>query len=226
MTIPLDPQNAVEEIKRGRKLGATAVWMRPNVMQNVHWWDRDWDPVWKTMTDLGMALVFHEATGTYNATYSTDYKYDKYWVAHVVSHPLEMAHRTVRHHRLRRAGAPSEAAGAVLRGRCDVGAVHAVPARQPLQARRKEMDPLTMPPSEYFKRQCVICSFEPEEALLRETMEWFGGKNMACTSDYPHWDSSGVSGVVRYLKNYPDIDEETRVNFFSRAAIDALGLEA
>jgi len=33
-----------------------------------------------------------------------------------------------------------------------------------------------------------------------------------------------VSGVVRYLKNYPDIDEQTRINFFSRAAIDALGL--
>jgi len=47
---------------------------------------------------------------------------------------------------------------------------------------------------------------------------------MACTSDYPHWDSSGVSGVVRYLKNYPDIDEQTRINFFSRSAIDALGL--
>lgn len=43
------------------------------------------------MEDLGMALVFHEATGTYNATYSTDYKFDRYWLAHAVSHPLEMA---------------------------------------------------------------------------------------------------------------------------------------
>ena len=42
------------------------------------------------MTDLGMALLFHEATGTYNATYSTDYKYDRYWIAHAMSHPLEI----------------------------------------------------------------------------------------------------------------------------------------
>ena len=76
------------------------------------------------------------------------------------------------------------------------------------------------------RRQCVICSFEPEEALLRETMAWLGGRHMACTSDDPHWDSSGVSGVVRYLENYPDISEATRENFFSRAAIHALGLEA
>ena len=59
---------------------------------------------------------------------------------------------------------------------------------------------------------------------MRPTMDWFEGRNMACTSDYPHWDSSGVSGVVRSLKNYPDISEETRINFFSRAAIEALGL--
>jgi predicted TIM-barrel fold metal-dependent hydrolase len=224
VTIPIDPKFAVDEIKRCKKLGATAVWMRPNVMQGVRWWGRDWDPVWQTMTDLGMALVFHEATGTYNATYSTDYKYDKYWLAHVVSHPLEMA---------------SAVCGLIGYGVlerypklkvlfCEAGATW-VPyilfrLDNHFEARRKEMTDITLPPSEYFKRQCVICSFEPEEALLRETMAWFDGRNMACTSDYPHWDSSGVSGVVRYLKNYPDISEETRVNFFSRAAIDALGL--
>ncbi len=225
VTIPIKPEWAVEEIKRARKLGATAVWMRPNVMQNVRWWGRDWDPVWETMTRLGMSLVFHEATGTYNATYSTDYKYDKYWLAHVVSHPLEMASAVCaiigygvleRHPKLK-----------VLF--CEAGATW-VPyilfrLDNHYQARQSEMTDITLPPSDYFKRQCVICSFEPEEALLRETMDWFKGRNMACTSDYPHWDSSGVSGVVRYLKNYPDIDERTRVSFFSRAAMDALKLQ-
>ncbi len=226
VTIPIKPEWAVDEIKRCRKLGAAAVWMRPNVMQNVRWWGHDWDPVWKTMTDLGMALVFHEATGTYNATYSTDYKYDKYWLAHVVSHPLEMASAVCaiigygvleRHPNLQ-----------VLF--CEAGATW-VPyilfrLDNHYQARPNEMPPdVMMAPSEYFKRQCVICSFEPEEALLSETMQWFGGRNLGCTSDYPHWDSSGVSGVVRYLKNYPNLDEESKLNFFSRAAIDALQLQ-
>lgn len=225
VTIPIKPQMAVEEIKRCKKLGATTVWMRPNVMQGVRWWGEDWDPVWKTMTDLGMALVFHEATGTYNATYSTDYKFDRYWIAHAVSHPLEMAAAVAgilgygvleRHPNLK-----------VLF--CEAGATW-VPYMlfrldNHFEARPKEMIGLTMPPSEYFKRQCVICSFEPEEALLPETMGWFGGRNMACTSDYPHWDSSGVSGVVRYLKHFTETNEEWRVNFFSRTAIDALGLQ-
>jgi len=224
-TIPIVPELAVEEIKRAKKLGATAVWMRPNLMQNVHWWYEDWDPVWETMTKLGMPLVFHEATGTYNATYSTDYKYDKYWLAHVVSHPCEMATGMcaligygvlARHPKLR-----------VLF--CEAGATW-VPyflfrLDNHYQGRPHEIPELDMPPSEYFKRQCVICSFEPEEALLKETMEWFGGGNLGLTSDYPHWDSSGVSGVERYMELYPDVDPAIRDRFFSHTAIDALGLE-
>lgn len=226
VTIPLRPDWAVAEIRRCHALGATAVWMRPNVMQGVRWWTDAWEVVWQTMEELGMALVFHEATGTYNATYSTDYKFDRYWLAHAVSHPLEMATALSaiigygvleRHPRLQ-----------VLF--CEGGATW-VPYMlfrldNHYQARPREMEDLAMAPSDYFRRQCVICSFEPEEALLRETMAWLNGRHMACTSDYPHWDSSGVSGVVRYLENYPDISEETRVNFFSRAAIHALGLEA
>ena len=65
-----------------------------------------------------------------------------------------------------------------------------------------------------------------QKALLNETMEWFEGKNMACTSDYPHWDSSGISGVVRYMQRFKDISNDARLEFFSRAAIDALGLTA
>ena len=59
-----------------------------------------------------------------------------------------------------------------------------------------------------------VCSFEDDEPMLKETMESFGGRNLGYTSDYPHWDSSGISGVKRYLDKYPDFDEETR-NMFS-----------
>ncbi len=225
VTIPLNPKWAVDEIKRCHKMGATAVWMRPNVMQGVRYWGEDWDIVWKTMTDLGMALLFHEATGTYNATHSADYKYDRYWIAHAMSHPLEMAGGVAgmigygvleRHPKLNVMFAEAGATWVpYLLFRLD----------NHYTARPKEMVGLKMPPSEYFKRQCVICSFEPEEALLAETMKWFEGKNMACTSDYPHWDSSGVSGVVRYLETFGDMDHDARVNFFSRAAMDALQLK-
>lgn len=224
-SIPIVPSMAVEEIKRCKKLGATSICMRPNVMQGVHWWDESWDTVWETMTNLGMPLVMHEGTGTYNATYSTDYKYDKYWLAHVVSHPCEMT-----------TGLCSIIGYGVLHRHpklkvlfCEAGATW-VPyflyrLDSHFEGRGNEMVDIDMLPSEYFYRQCAICSFEPEEALMKETMAWFKGKNICCTSDYPHWDSSGVSGVKRYLANYPDFDEETRHDFFYRNATDALGLQ-
>ena len=225
-SIPLKPEWAVEEIKRCNKMGATCVWMRPNVMNGVHYWEESWDMVWETMTNLGMSLLFHEATGTYNATYSTDYKYDKYWLAHVVSHPCEMATGMVgligygvldRHPTLQ-----------VLF--CEAGATW-VPyflfrMDEHVAGRPKsETAELKIDPSEYFKRQCTICSFEPAEALLQETVQWFGGLNMGLTSDYPHWDSSGVSGVDMYIELYPDMEEWQRERFFSRNVIDALNLQ-
>ena len=225
-TIPLQPEWAVEEIKRCHKMGAKAVWMRPNIMNGVHYWEESWDPVWKTMTDLGMALLFHEATGTYNASYSTDYKYDKYWLAHVVSHPCEMA-----------TGMCGLIGYGVLERHpalqvlfCEAGATW-VPyflfrMDEHVTGRpRSETAELNIFPSEYFKRQCTICSFEPAEALLQETVQWFGGRNMGLTSDYPHWDSSGVSGVDMYIELYPDMEEWQRERFFSRNVIDALNLQ-
>ncbi len=225
-TIPLQPEWAVEEIKRCHKMGAKAVWMRPNIMNGVHYWEESWDPVWKTMTDLGMALLFHEATGTYNASYSTDYKYDRYWLAHVVSHPCEMA-----------TGMCGLIGYGVLERHpalqvlfCEAGATW-VPyflfrMDEHVTGRpRSETAELTIFPSEYFKRQCTICSFEPAEALLQETVQWFGGRNMGLTSDYPHWDSSGVSGVDMYIELYPDMEEWQRERFFSRNVIDALNLQ-
>ena len=48
---------------------------------------------------------------------------------------------------------------------------------------------------------------------------------MGLTSDYPHWDSSGVSGVEMYIELYPDMEEGQRERFFSRNVIDALNLQ-
>jgi predicted TIM-barrel fold metal-dependent hydrolase len=225
-SIPLKPAYAIAEIDRCHRMGARCVWMRPNVMHGIRYWDADWDPVWEAMTERGMALLFHEATGTYNASYSADYKYDKYWLAHVVSHPCEMA-----------TGMCGLIGYGVLERHptlqvlfCEAGATW-VPyflfrLDEHVDGRpREETAYLKLMPSEYFKRQCTICSFEPAEALLKETVEWFGARNMGLTSDYPHWDSSGVSGVEMYVELYPDMEEEQRRRFFSHNVIDALNLQ-
>jgi predicted TIM-barrel fold metal-dependent hydrolase len=199
--------------------------MRPNGMQGRKWWDPSYDRLWALLQETGTPLVFHEATGAYHTTNDPTNKFDVYWLAHVISHPVEMTSALVA---LVGTGILERFPGLRVEF-CEAG-LSWVPyylfrLDEHLETRPKEVK-LELKPSEYFKRQCVVCSFEPEEALLGETMKWFEGKNMACTSDYPHWDSSGVSGVVRYLKNFADVDEQTRINFFSRSAIDALNLKA
>jgi hypothetical protein len=81
VSIPQKPEWAVAEISAARNWAPPALDAAERDERGALW-NEDWDPVWKTMTDLGMSLVFHERPGTYNATYSTDYKFDKYWVAH------------------------------------------------------------------------------------------------------------------------------------------------
>jgi predicted TIM-barrel fold metal-dependent hydrolase len=47
---------------------------------------------------------------------------------------------------------------------------------------------LTMKPSDYFKRQCVV-SVEPDEATIKQVIEYMGGNHVVFSTDYPHGDS-------------------------------------
>ena len=60
--------------------------------------------------------------------------------------------------------------------------------------------PLTMPPSEYFKRQCWI-SIEPDEAPARYTIEEFGCDQLVFSTDYPHGDSKYPHAVESFLES-------------------------
>ena len=223
-SIPLQVDYAVAEVKRCHEIGARAMWLRPNIMQDVYWWKEEWDPVWQTMQDLKMPLLFHEATGTYNATHSTDYKYDIYWMAHVASHPLEMCTALIG---IIGHGVLERFPGLKVM-MCEAG-VTWVPyflgrMDEHVESRPPGEVALERLPSEYFREQVCICAFEDDEPLLKETME-FMPSNVGYTSDYPHWDSSGISGVKRYLDEFPDLDDDTRNKFFSHNLIDVFQLE-
>lgn len=223
--VPQKVEYAVAEAKRCHALGAKAMWMRPNIMNSIYWWKEDWDPFWKTISDLDMPILYHEATGTYNATYSVDHRYDIYWLAHVASHPTEMCAALIgmigngvlkRHPKLKMMMCEAGVTWVpYFIGRMDEHA-------ESRPAHEINLDKL---PSEYFKEQVCICAFEDDEPLLRETMELWPN-NVGYTSDYPHWDSSGISGVIRYLKEFPDLDEHTRNRFFSQNLIDVFNLKA
>ena len=61
----------------------------------------------------------------------------------------------------------------------------------------KASTPLTMKPSEYFKRQCLV-SADPDESITADVVRHVGAEYFIWASDYPHIDAS--MGVVREMR--------------------------
>src|SRR5207244_4325763 len=61
-----------------------------------------------------------------------------------------------------------------------------------------EMTHLTMPPSEYFRRQ-GYCAVECDEEFVKHVVEAFGDDNLVTTTDYPHGDSKYPKAMDRFL---------------------------
>ena len=73
----------------------------------------------------------------------------------------------------------------------------------------RPFSPLTLLPSEYFKRQCVI-SAEPDESLTAAIVEHLGADYVIWASDYPHLDASFhvVDTLRERLARLPQASQE------------------
>ena len=60
------------------------------------------------------------------------------------------------------------------------------------------MEGLTMRPSEYFERQCVV-SCDPGDPTIPLAVEGLGANKILFATDYPHFDS-GAGAVNDFLK--------------------------
>ena len=67
---------------------------------------------------------------------------------------------------------------------------------------------LTMAPSEYFKRQCIV-SVEPDEDIARTVIDQMGCDRLVFSTDYPHVDSRFPDAINTFLK-LPWSDDEKR----------------
>jgi len=55
-----------------------------------------------------------------------------------------------------------------------------------------------MAPSDYFKRQCVV-SVEPDEATIKQVIEYMDRSHVVFSTDYPHGDSKFPEAVNNFL---------------------------
>ena len=86
------------------------------------------------------------------------------------------------------------------------------------------MPGLTMAPSEYFKRQCIL-SIEPDEFPARQLIDDIGCGQLVFSTDYPHGDSRYPNAVDAFME-LPLTDEEKKkilwdncANFYALAGV-------
>jgi predicted TIM-barrel fold metal-dependent hydrolase len=60
------------------------------------------------------------------------------------------------------------------------------------------MTHLSMPPSEYFRRQ-AFCAVECDEGLVAQVVDAIGDDLLVTTTDYPHGDSKYPDAMNRFL---------------------------
>ena len=85
-----DVKLAIDEAKRAvNELGFKGVFVRPNPIKGRNIDDPYYDPLYKTVIDLGVPLLIHEGSGAFLPTAGADRFVGQWFFTHTISHPLE-----------------------------------------------------------------------------------------------------------------------------------------
>lgn len=194
-----DPALAAAEARAAAELALPGVMVRPNHLYGRSLGDRDYDPLYDVLEDTGRVLAVHEGLGVRGPTIGRDVS-ETFAVRHAMSHPMEqmaaMASLVLegaleRHPRLRVAFLES-----------GTGWLPYWLAR--LDAHDEwmhdsETAALSLTPSEYVARQCVICT-DPDDPLAAWVVSQVGPDHVMWASDFPHPDALYPEAVTSFLK--------------------------
>jgi predicted TIM-barrel fold metal-dependent hydrolase len=193
-------ESAVGETRRAvTQLGMKAVFLRPNIYNDRPWHDQYYDPLWAACQELNVPVGFHETTGSRMKASGAD-RFQNLGIAHIATHSMEqmlacmdviMGGVMERFSRLR---------FAFLEGQCGWLPFWLGRMDEHYEWRESygEMTHLSMPPSEYFRRQ-GFCAVECDEEFVSHVVDAFGDDNLVTTTDYPHGDSKYPKAMDRFL---------------------------
>jgi uncharacterized protein len=215
-----DPVAAAAEVRRMPGMGLTAGFARPNAYNDKPLHSRSYDPVYEALCETGLPLAFHPAGLA-----------DMPGASRALGHL--MAPGT--HHALilqfdQQMTLSNLVYGGVLERfpelrvivlECGGGWIAHWMDRMDefLESYGWATPPLSLEPSEYFRRQCWV-SFDPGERTPGALAPLVGGDRLIWASDFPHSDAK-YPGVVDELR---EANEETpadvRTGLFGRNALD------
>ncbi|MEA2641902.1 MAG: uncharacterized protein QOF51_3296 [Chloroflexota bacterium] len=205
-----DIDDAVEETHRVvKELGFKAVFLRSNIVNGKPWHDPYYEPLWDALERLQIPLGFHQATASSVPQLTRPWFGARSGLQRAFGQPIGQMF-----------GVGSFLGGGVLERHptLRVAFLEANCSWLPWLLWRldeayelegdQDMPELTMPPSAYFKRQCVA-SVEPDEIPARYTIDFLGNDNLVYSTDYPHGDSRYPHATESFLQ-LPLSDEDKR----------------
>ncbi|HEX9682599.1 MAG TPA: amidohydrolase family protein [Acidimicrobiales bacterium] len=198
--VPLiDPDRAAKEVEHCRHLGLVAVVGRPNHLYGRNLGDPAYDPIWSTCAEAGIVLAVHEGLGLKGGSTTGMERFDTFAARHACSHPLEQQQAMAslvfegaleRHPDLRVAFL--ESGTGWLPWWLDRLDEHLA------WMAATELSHLSLKPSEYFARQCII-STEADDHLVGHAVASVGADHVAWASDYPHPDADFPGAVGEFV---------------------------
>jgi len=198
--VPLaDPALAADEARHAAHLGLVGVLARPNFLYGRNLGDRAYDPLYETLARDGLVLAVHEGLGVRGGPTIGADRFPGFALRHLCSHPMEQM---------------AAAASLILDGALErhptlrVAFLESGTAWLPFWLARLdqhrswlrdgECRDLSLAPSEYVARQCVISS-DPEDRLVGTTVAQLGADRVVWASDFPHPDAEFPTAVDEFL---------------------------
>ena len=197
----LDPEGAVEEVKRAVRDGCVGVYLSPDppARGGRQFDDDELIPFWETVQGLDIPIAFHVVArqggmllpwlgGKTDHVGQTVFSF-AFLALDVMAAFTSMLTRGMfeRYPRLR---------CAVLEAGSNWITAWLDRIDHKFEVMRS-FSPMKLLPSEYFKRQCLI-SAEPDESITAQIIEHLGADYVIWASDYPHLDASfNVVGQLR-----------------------------
>ncbi len=158
-------------------------------MNRRPWHHPAYDPLWAEIERLGVPLSFHGGGQTYLTPDFGLEVLDKLMLWHTFSQPLGIQFVTAC---LCGGGVLERFPNlkvALLEGNCSWAPWFLYRLDEHWEwTGWYEAPELTMPPSEYFKRNCWV-SVEADEVTVPHFVETFGDEKLIFSTDYPHGDS-------------------------------------
>jgi predicted TIM-barrel fold metal-dependent hydrolase len=192
-----DPTHLVADLEAGLAAGHRAVVLRPNPVRGRTLGAPELEPFFAACEANDVPVLLHEGAHTRVQTAGAS-RFVTHFAQHACSHPLEamMAFLALleggvleRHPRLR-VGFLESGCGWLPYWLWRLDELEYAQSSNELGGR------LSQRPSAYFRRQCWI-AFEPDEALLRPSVEAIGADRVVFGTDFPHVDHD--SNIVARL---------------------------